>query len=152
MEKRLYAILRVACFLLMLAMVVVIFTQVIARYAFDNSLSWSEEVGRYIFVWITFLGAVMAVRNRQHVSLDMFVKILPSSFQKIFLIVSYFSMMIFTAVLIFGGFKFVMRGSHQMSSALEIPMHYVYVVLPVGGVLIFSYLIKNFYEDVFVRR
>lgn len=152
MEKRLYAVLRAMCFLLMLAMVVIIFTQVIARYAFANSLSWSEEVGRYIFVWITFLGCAMAVRNRQHVSLDMFIKILPVSVQKIALIVSYFSMMIFTAVLIFGGIKFVTRGSHQMSSALEIPMHYVYIVLPVGGVLIFAYLIKNFYEDVFVRR
>jgi TRAP-type C4-dicarboxylate transport system permease small subunit len=61
-------------------------------------------------------------------------------------------MMVFTAVLIYGGFKFVARGSRQISSALEIPMNYVYIVLPVGGLLIFAYLIKNLYEDVLARR
>ena len=136
----------------MLAMVVITFTQVVARYVFSNSLSWSEEAGRYIFVWMTFLGAVMAVRNRQHVYLDMFVKILPNILQKICALVSYLSMMIFTAVLIYGGFKFVARGSQQISSAMEIPMHYVYLVLPVGGILIFAYLLRNFYEDVLARR
>lgn len=152
MEKRLYAVLRTVCFLLMLAMVTIIFTQVVARYAFSNSLSWSEEAGRYIFVWMTFLGAAMAVRNRQHVSLDLILKSLPIFPQKILLLISYLSMMIFTSVLIYGGFKFVARGSRQASSALEIPMNYVYVVLPLAGVLIFAYLIKNFYEDVLARR
>ena len=152
MEKRLYAVLRTVCFLLMLAMVTIIFTQVVARYAFSNSLSWSEEAGRYIFVWMTFLGAAMAVRNRQHVSLDLILKSLPNLMQKLLLSVSYLSMMIFTAVLIFGGFKFVARGSHQASSALEIPMYYIYIVLPLGGILIFAYLVKNFYEDVLARR
>lgn len=136
----------------MLAMVTIIFTQVVARYAFSNSISWSEEAGRYIFIWITFLGSAMAVRNRQHVNLDMLVKNLPDSLQIICLFISNIAMMIFTAILIYGGFKFVARGSQQISSALEIPMHYVYTVLPVGGVLIFAYLIKNFYEDVLARR
>jgi TRAP-type C4-dicarboxylate transport system permease small subunit len=123
----------------MLAMVTIIFTQVIARYAFSNSLSWSEEAGRYIFVWMTFLGAAMAVRNRQHVSLDLILKILPIFLQKILLSISYLSMMIFTSVLIYGGYKFVTRGSQQASSALEIPMNYVYLVLPLAGMLIFAY-------------
>ncbi|MBA3058727.1 MAG: TRAP transporter small permease [Gammaproteobacteria bacterium] len=152
MEKRLYALLRTVCFLLMLAMVAIIFSQVLARYAFSDSLSWSEEAGRYIFVWMTFLGAAMAVRDRQHVSLDLVLKSLPYSLQKLLIMVSYISMLIFTAVVIYGGVKFVARGSSQISSALEIPMHYVYIVLPLGGILIFAYLIKNFYEDVFARR
>ncbi|MHB8948193.1 MAG: TRAP transporter small permease [Rhodoferax sp.] len=152
MEKRLYALLRTVCFLLMLAMVSIIFSQVLARYAFSDSLSWSEEAGRYIFVWMTFLGAALAVRDRQHVSLDLVLKSLPFALQKLLIIVSYVSMLIFTAVVIYGGVQFVARGSSQMSSALEIPMHYVYIVLPLGGVLIFAYLMKNFYEDVFARR
>ena len=152
MEKWLYAVLRTACFLLMLAMVAIIFSQVVARYAFSNSLSWSEEAGRYIFVWMTFLGAAMAVRDRQHVSLDLVLKSLPDSLQKLLLMISYLSMLVFTAVLIYGGIKFVARGSNQISSALEIPMHYVYIVLPLGGILIFAYLLKNLYEDVLARR
>jgi TRAP-type C4-dicarboxylate transport system permease small subunit len=152
MEAVLYKFLKTICFLLMLAMVVVIFAQVVARYAFSNSLSWSEEVGRYLFVWMTFIGAAIAVRNRLHVSLDMFVTKFPSPLQKLCLVIGYVSMMIFTGVLIYGGYRFVMRGSQQISAAMQLPMHYVYVVLPVGGGLIFFYLMKNIYEDVFVRR
>lgn len=148
----LYKLLKTVCFLLMLAMVTIIFSQVVARYLFENSLSWSEELGRYIFVWMTFIGSAIAVRNKLHVTLDMFVMRFPRSLQKLCLVISYTSMSIFTAVLIYGGYKFVAKGSHQISAAMQLPMHYVYVVLPVGGALIFFYLMKNFYEDVFVRR
>lgn len=136
----------------MLAMVVIIFAQVVARYALSNSLSWSEEIGRYIFVWMTFIGSAIAVRNKLHVALDMFVVRLPRSLQKLCLMISYVSMMIFTGVVIYGGYKFVLKGSNQISAALQLPMHYVYLVLPIGGGLIFFYLLKNFYEDLFLRR
>jgi TRAP-type C4-dicarboxylate transport system permease small subunit len=136
----------------MLAMVVIIFAQVVARYALSNSLSWSEETGRYIFVWMTFIGSAIAVRNKLHVALDMFVVRLPRSLQKLCLMISYVSMMIFTGVVIYGGYKFVLKGSNQISAALQLPMHYVYLVLPIGGGVIFFYLLKNFYEDLFVRR
>ena len=152
MEAMLYRFLKAVCFLLMLAMVTVIFSQVVARYAFSNSLSWSEEIGRYLFVWMTFIGSAIAVRNRLHVSLDMFVAKFPRQIRKLCLVISYVSMMIFTGILIYGGYLFVMRGSQQISAAMQLPMHYVYIVLPVGGGLIFFYLMKNLYEDVFVRR
>lgn len=152
MERRLYHFLRTLCFLLMLAMVVIIFAQVVARYALSNSLSWSEEIGRYIFVWMTFIGSAIAVRNKLHVALDMFVVRLPRSLQKLCLMISYVSMMIFTGVVVYGGYKFVLKGSNQISAAMQLPMHYVYIVLPVGGGLIFFYLLKNCYEDLFVRR
>jgi TRAP-type C4-dicarboxylate transport system permease small subunit len=152
MEKKLYKFLKTICFLLMLAMVLIIFAQVLARYAFSNSLSWSEEIGRYLFVWMTFIGSAIAVRNKLHVSLDMFVSHLPHRLQKICLLISYVSMVIFTAVLIYGGYRFVVRGSQQISAAMQIPMHYVYIVLPAGVGLIFFYLLKGLYEEVFVRR
>jgi TRAP-type C4-dicarboxylate transport system permease small subunit len=151
-EKMLYKILKTICFLLMLAMVIIIFSQVVARYAFANSLSWSEELGRYLFVWMTFIGSAIAVRNKLHVSLDMFVTHLPRQFQKLCLIISYLSMAIFTSVLIYGGYRFVLRASQQISAAMQLPMYYVYIVLPVGGGLILFYILKSFYDDVFVKR
>ena len=152
MEKRLYAFLKFVCFGLMFLMVSIIFMQVLARYLFGNSLSWSEEIGRYIFVWMTFIGSAVAVRNKLHVNLDMFVSRFPAPLKKLCLIISYASMLIFTLVLIYGGYRFVMRGSQQMSAALQIPMHYVYLVLPLGGGLILFYLLKNFYEDFFTGK
>ena len=152
MEQKLYRFLRILCFLLMLLMVAVIFAQVVARYILSNSLSWSEELGRYLFVWMTFIGSAIAVRNKLHVSLDMFVCHLPRALQKFCLLISYVSMIIFTSVVIYGGYKFFIKGSNQISAAMQLPMHYVYIVLPVGGGLILFYLLKNLYEDIFVRR
>ena len=152
MEQKLYRFLRILCFLLMLLMVAIIFAQVVARYILSNSLSWSEELGRYLFVWMTFIGSAIAVRNKLHVSLDMFVCHLPRALQKFCLLISYVSMIIFTSVVIYGGYKFFIKGSNQISAAMQLPMHYVYIVLPVGGGLILFYLLKNLYEDIFVRR
>ena len=151
-EQKLYRFLRILCFLLMLLMVAIIFAQVVARYILSNSLSWSEELGRYLFVWMTFIGSAIAVRNKLHVSLDMFVCRLPRTLQKFCLLISYVSMIIFTNVVIYGGYKFFIKGSNQISAAMQLPMHYIYIVLPVGGGLILFYLLKNLYEDIFVRR
>lgn len=152
MEALLYRFLKTVCFLLMLAMVTIIFAQVIARYLLHNSLSWSEELGRYLFVWMSFIGSALAVRNKLHVSFDMLVLKLPPALQKLCLVISYLAMMIFTAVLIYGGYRFVLRGSTQISAAMQLPMQYVYLVLPLGGGLIFFYLARRFHEDVFMKR
>lgn len=136
-------VLRTACFLLMLAMVTIIFAQVIARYVLSDSLSWSEEVGRFLFIWMTFLGAALALRNGNHVALDVVVVRLPEKLKKASLVFGYLCMAIFAAVIVYGGYAFVLRGSRQMSAALQLPMQYVYLVLPLGGLLILFYIGRN---------
>ena len=151
-EEKLYIILKSITFVIMLAMVTIIFSQVVARYALGNSLSWSEEIGRHLFVWMTFLGAALGVRNKAHVALDLLVNHLPQRLNKIVLAFGYLVMLVFSAVLIHTGMKMVTLGSHQISAALQIPMKYVYIVLPISGVLMIFYLLKNLYDDVVVGR
>ncbi len=151
MEEKLYKALKFICFLLMLAMVSIIFLQVLARYLFSNSLSWSEELGRFLFVWMTFLGAALALREKMHVALDLLIMKMPRPLQKICLSIGYLAMFLFTCVLIYGGYRFVAKSSHQISAAMQIPMIYVYLVLPVGGALILFYVIRSFYERVLAR-
>ena len=64
----------VAMFALMVA---VIFLQVIMRYVFSNSLSWSEELGKFLFVWITWLGISLGERMGEHIKITMLVDRLP---------------------------------------------------------------------------
>lgn len=59
-------------------MVGVIFLQVIMRYSFNNSLSWSEEVGRFIFEWLTWIGMSLGAREGQHIKITLLVDKLPS--------------------------------------------------------------------------
>ena len=82
-EKILYKTLYYFMVFLMLTMVTIIFIQVIARYIVHNSLTWSEEIGRYTFVWITFFGTALAVKERSHVALDILIKKLPTLLKKI---------------------------------------------------------------------
>ena len=152
LEEKLYKLLLGICFLLMLAMVAIIFGQVIARYAFSNSLTWSEEAGRYLFVWMTFLGTALAVRNRSHVALDVLIGKLPQYLQKPVIAFGYLSMMALAGVMIYAAVNMMTMGSRQLSAALQLPMRWVYMVLPVSGVMIIFYLAKNLYEDCTQRR
>lgn len=147
LEEKLYKLLLGICFVLMLAMVGIIFGQVIARYAFSNSLTWSEELGRYLFVWMTFLGTALAVRNRSHVALDVLIGKLPPYLQKSVIAFGYLTMMALAGVMIYAAVNMMTMGSRQVSAALQIPMRWVYMVLPVSGVMIIFYLAKNLYED-----
>lgn len=67
----------------MILMVIIVFVQVIFRYILNNSLSWSEELVRYIFIWQVWLGASLGMRINEHIRVDMFVKLLPNVPQKI---------------------------------------------------------------------
>ncbi|HRV99007.1 MAG TPA: TRAP transporter small permease, partial [Aminobacteriaceae bacterium] len=62
--------------------VVLIFIQVVMRYVFQNSLSWSEELARYIFLWQTWVGASYAVRMRRHFRVEMLVDLMKGRLRK----------------------------------------------------------------------
>lgn len=68
--------------LLLSTIVVLTFLQVIMRYVFGNSLSFSEEAARYLFVWLTFIGISYGAKNGSHMRVDLLVSVLPKAIQK----------------------------------------------------------------------
>lgn len=106
--------------------------QVFTRYTFNYSFTWYEELGRYLGVFIAFLGASIGVRNGSHFAMDLFVTRLPRPWQQIlkcctailcgafFLMVSWYS------------WKIVMRmyGYGTTSPTLQIPMYIAYFPIP----------------------
>ena len=83
-------------------MVVMVFGNVVLRYAFNSGIAISEEVSRWLFVWITFLGAIVAVRERGHLGTDFLPARLPPRGQRICLALSY-ALMIWCTWLLFSG-------------------------------------------------
>ena len=69
-------------------MVILVFGNVVLRYAFNLGMTMSEELSRFLFVWLTFLGAIVAFREHGHLGVDMVVSRLPPSGKKACLIVS----------------------------------------------------------------
>ncbi len=88
---------------LMLAiMVLLVFSNVVLRYGFNSGIAESEEVSRWMFIWITFLGAIVALRERAHLGVDMVVSRLPVAGKKMCLAASY-ALMLFMLWLLYQG-------------------------------------------------
>ena len=88
---RLFEVLIVAC---LAAMVVLVFGNVVLRYAFNSGIAVSEELSRWLFVWLTFLGAVVALREHAHLGTDMLVGHLGPTGKKVCLVIGYVLMLL----------------------------------------------------------
>lgn len=84
------------------AMVVLVFGNVVLRYAFNSSITVSEELGRWLFVWITFLGAVVALREHAHLGTDLLTSRLPPAGRKACLLATQL-VMLYICWLVFKG-------------------------------------------------
>ena len=128
----------------MLAMLGIIFLQVITRYFFGHTYEWSEELARFLFVWVTFLGGALIMGESGHLA----VQLLPSKLQgKVAgLVLDGFINLcsyVFILLLIFQGSKMVAVMTFQESPGLGLPMSWVYLVMPASGVLMMLYLFKD---------
>jgi TRAP-type C4-dicarboxylate transport system permease small subunit len=92
----------VACLALM---GVLVFGNVVLRYAFDSGIAVSEELARLLFVWLIFLGAILASRQHAHIGFDSLVRRLPTSWKKGALLLSGAPMLIACALFVIGGWR-----------------------------------------------
>jgi TRAP-type transport system small permease protein len=86
-------------------MVVLVFGNVFLRYAFNSGITVSEELSRWLFVWVTFLGALVALREHAHLGVDTLVKRLPAIGKKICLVISLLLMLYVTWLLLQGSWE-----------------------------------------------
>ena len=95
-------VLEVLIALALAIMVVLVFGNVVLRYAFNSGITVSEEVSRWLFVWLTFLGAIVALKEHGHLGSDMLVSRLPTGGKKICLVVGHLLMLYITWLLFSG--------------------------------------------------
>lgn len=88
--------------LMLAVMVVLVFGNVVLRYAFSSGISVAEELSRWLFVWLTFMGAIVAVKDRTHLGTDMLVSRLPPLGKKLCLIAGQL-LMLYITWLVFSG-------------------------------------------------
>lgn len=129
--------------LLMLVMVVVITAQVISRYVFGNPFTWSEELGRYTFVWMSFLGMAAGMKYGSHIALDVLEKKLNGVSQKTLVLFNNLLLTVFGVLLTYSGFMLFEVGSRQTSPSLGLPMQFVYLVIPISGIILLYFVISN---------
>lgn len=123
--------------LLMAAMVVIISSQVWYRFVLNDPLSWSEEAGRYLFVWISFMGAAAGVRYQVHLGIDLLDKLLPPEKYKWAVVAVNLIIQVFLLMIIYWGFKILGVIKFQESASMHISMRYPYMAVPVGAIFMF---------------
>ena len=111
--------------------VILIFFQVILRYVFNSSLSWAEELARYIFIWQIWLGTSVAQRDRAHVRIELFQG---QKKQRILNIIADVIWLAFCLILVKYGAELVIsiKTRNLLSAAMRIPMYLVYASLTVS--------------------
>lgn len=97
-----FKLLKLLIVLCMVMMIVLVFGNVVLRYAFNSGISVSEELSRWLFVWMIFLGALVALKDRAHLGLDSLIKRLPPLGKRICLVIGHV-LMLFICWLIFNG-------------------------------------------------
>lgn len=117
---------------LLVAMVALIFAQVLGRYFFNYSISWSEESATFVQVWLVMLGSGIAMRNRQHVGIDLLVKKCPVPLQRLIKTAGLLLAAWLLVVIIIGSFSLITIGLIVKSAALQLPLAIPYAALPVG--------------------
>jgi TRAP-type transport system small permease protein len=108
-------------------MVVMVFGNVVLRYGFNSGITMSEELSRWLFVWMTFLGALVALRTRAHLGTDSLVSRLPLAGKKICLGLSHLLMLYVCWLMFKGGWEQTVINWGTTSAVMEASMAYFYV-------------------------
>lgn len=127
----------------------IVFLQVIMRYCFNNALSWVEELARYLFVWQMWLGVSYATRNQTHLRITMLTGKFSAKVQKCIDLVVYAIWFGFGIFVVLKGIQIVgnIAKFHQLSAALQLPMQYAYMAIPVGAGMMCLRLIEIVIRD-----
>ncbi len=124
-----------ACGLLMAAITLVVFLQVISRYVLAYPLDWPEELARILFVWVALLGAVLALRRAAHFSIEAVTKLLPAPARRAVSGLLHLGLLSFLILVAYLGLEAALRVRDQLSAAMEISMSYGYASVPVSFAL-----------------
>ncbi len=149
---RVLAFVRWVCIIQASALFLIVVLAVVGRYAFGRSLSWTEEVPRYLLIWIAFLGAAACVARREHVGFDVLFNALPVRVRR------WLGASIGALILAFGwvvfrhGITFVRDFGSDLMETIPYTNYWYYVVMPISGALIMLFAVKNILDSVTGRH
>lgn len=142
--ERIIVVLIVIAFM---TMVISLSYQIISRYIFDKGNAWTEELTRYTFVWLVMLSSSVALRRSKHMKVDFTNRTLSKTINDVKFWISNILVIIFLSVLTFYGLQLVSLTQRQLSSGMQIPMSYIYLAIPVGGILMLLFTVESCFNS-----
>lgn len=142
-------VLEFICCVLLALMTIFATWQVASRYVFSNPSTVTEELVLICFVWMGLLGAAYLFGKQEHMAMTfLFDKLSEKNQTKVKLFYEVIIMAFAVLVLVFGGWNMSQLSMGQLSSSLQIPMGYIYLALPLSGVITAIYNILNIFDIV----
>ena len=143
-NKKMNRVLEIFLVILMSVLVVDVLWQVISRYLLSSPSSFTDELAGYLLIWVGLLGAAYVAGREEHLAIDLLIQKSPPKRQtRLMVIIKVLIFLFALSVLTVGGIwlmytRFVLE---VKSAALQLPLGYVYIVLPLSGILIIYYSI-----------
>ncbi len=132
---------------IIVSFIAIVFAQVVSRYVFNNSLTWSEELARILFTQMVFLAAPLVVLEKKGISVDIIVQFIPKAAKrKLYLVINFLSLVFFIFMGI-SGYRFAMMNFNQRTTALHLNMGMLYMVIPVSAVMMIINVLRAGYDD-----
>jgi TRAP-type transport system small permease protein len=133
-------------------LIVPVTLQIVSRYtALIPSYIWTEELSRFLFIWMVMLGAMIGIREGSHFEVDVWPELAPRA-NALLRIVSHLFVLIFALVFVYWGIKFVQFGWYQESELAELPMPFIFLAWPITGATWILFLGEHFVDNVRVLR
>lgn len=130
-----------------LTMTLVVATQVFFRYVLNQSLFWSEELARFLLVWLSFLGASVAYRRKVHPGIDVLTSRMPEVLRKISAITVHIVSLALFGVMVLYGYHFAHFVRLQISPALYVPKWVIFSIVPFSGLILMIHGITFFLNE-----
>ena len=118
-------------------MTIVTFIAAVNRFTFSFAMPWTEELTRFLVMWMTMVGAALGIGRNEHVGIDVFINRFPKHLQHIIALIMHAMGVVFSVLFFYIGIQMVENQYMQTSTAMEISMGLVYACVVVGAVLMF---------------
>ncbi len=126
-----------------MAMVVLVLCQVYTRFFTNNSLTWSEELSRYLMVYMVFFAAILVTREKRHIRIENLTGRLHGVPRKVVAVVAGLIQLAFLVIVIVGYFKFAPTAAMRTSATNHIPMTFVYMCVPISCFFMAVYFLRD---------
>jgi TRAP-type C4-dicarboxylate transport system permease small subunit len=121
---------------------------VFTRYLLNYVPSWSEEVPRYLLVWISYLGAALAVKYKEHISLDFFFNLMPVRARQVGHLILNVLIAIVGVIMLVFGIGLVRQFGDDLMESIAVKNFWLYLAMPISGGLIVLYIIRDTMERI----
>lgn len=126
--------------ILLAVLISLVFIQVVLRFVFSTGLVWAEELDRYIFVWLLFLGITMGIYKQKHIAITVIADRL-GEFSKVLRLLGHLITGVFFIILMWQGYQFMLVSISGMAAVLPVNLGIIYSIIPLSSLLAIIFLI-----------